>query len=159
MPVSAIRPTIPGAFYRSAHGASWRLEHICRSTTATICGDRLGHTFNFAVEYIEGKPGQKIKLWLGWCSATARCGTDVLYDGRAIAEAMRFSHARGVILRDVKRQYHVANDGRVVLRDLAGVQVQLGSSGEVFGSAHYIAPEQARRSSEAVPQSDLYSLV
>jgi serine/threonine protein kinase len=33
-----------------------------------------------------------------------------------------------------------------------------GSLGEVFGTAHYTAPEQARRSNAAVPQSDLYSL-
>jgi len=32
------------------------------------------------------------------------------------------------------------------------------SRGEVFGSPHYISPEQARRSSDAVPQSDLYAL-
>src|SRR6185436_16131754 len=38
------------------------------------------------------------------------------------------------------------------------LDVQQGSVGEVFGSAHYIAPEQARRSSDATPQSDLYSL-
>jgi len=38
------------------------------------------------------------------------------------------------------------------------LDIQQGSVGEVFGSAHYIAPEQARRSSDAVPQSDIYSL-
>ncbi len=30
--------------------------------------------------------------------------------------------------------------------------------GDTFGSAHYIAPEQAISSAKAVPQSDLYSL-
>jgi hypothetical protein len=53
----------------------------------------------------------------------------------------------------------VARDGRVVLSDFGlALDVQQGSLGDVFGSAHYIAPEQARRSSDAVPQSDLYSL-
>jgi serine/threonine-protein kinase len=38
------------------------------------------------------------------------------------------------------------------------MDVQQGSFGEVFGSSLYIAPEQARRSADAVPQSDQYSL-
>ncbi len=53
----------------------------------------------------------------------------------------------------------VSRDERVVLTDFGlALDVQQGSVGEAFGSAHYIAPEQARRSSDAIPQSDLYSL-
>jgi len=37
-------------------------------------------------------------------------------------------------------------------------QITEGSMGEVFGTPHYMAPEQARRSADAVSQSDLYSL-
>jgi len=36
--------------------------------------------------------------------------------------------------------------------------MQQGSSGEVFGTPHYISPEQVRRSSDATGKSDLYSL-
>src|SRR5262249_22997750 len=35
---------------------------------------------------------------------------------------------------------------------------ELGTRGEVLGSPHYIAPEQAVSSAKAVPQSDLYAL-
>lgn len=38
------------------------------------------------------------------------------------------------------------------------MDAEAGSQGEVFGSAHYVAPEQARNSAEAVAQSDLYAL-
>ncbi|NJN99350.1 MAG: hypothetical protein HC875_37255, partial [Anaerolineales bacterium] len=39
-----------------------------------------------------------------------------------------------------------------------GFECRAGVAGRVFGSANYIAPEQARNSAEAVPQSDLYAL-
>ena len=53
----------------------------------------------------------------------------------------------------------LADDGRVILTDFGlAMDVQRGSLGEVFGSSHYIAPEQARCSADAIPQSDLYSL-
>jgi hypothetical protein len=38
------------------------------------------------------------------------------------------------------------------------MNVAQGTMGEVFGSPHYISPEQAQNSAQAVPQSDLYSL-
>ncbi|HLF03073.1 MAG TPA: protein kinase, partial [Anaerolineales bacterium] len=62
--------------------------------------------------------------------------------------------------RDVKpSNIMLAHDGRVVLGDFGlAMDVQQGSLGEVVGTPHYIAPEQARHSADAVPQSDLYSL-
>jgi serine/threonine-protein kinase len=85
---------------------------------------------------------------------------DVIAIGRAIANALDYAHKRGVIHRDVKpSNVMVASDGRVVLGDFGlALDMQEGSSGEAFGTPHYISPEQARRSTDAVPQSDLYSL-
>jgi len=85
---------------------------------------------------------------------------DVLRIGDAIASALDYAHEQGVIHRDVKpANVMIANDGRVVLGDFGlALDIRDKSRGEVFGSPHYISPEQARRSSDAVPQSDLYSL-
>ncbi len=53
----------------------------------------------------------------------------------------------------------ITRDGRAILTDFGlALSANEGTRGETFGSAHYIAPEQAVSSARAVPQSDLYSL-
>jgi len=76
------------------------------------------------------------------------------------ALALDYSHEGGVIHRDVKpSNIMVTPSGHAVLTDFGlALSVPEGSLGNTFGSAHYIAPEQAVSSAQAVPQSDLYSL-
>jgi serine/threonine protein kinase len=140
--------------------ATWRHEHILQVYYADeVYQEGLDGVFFFAMEYIDGKNladelaeyverGERIPY------------AEVLRYGRAVASALDYAHARGVIHRDVKpSNVLVSNDGRVVLSDFGlALDTQQGSLGEVFGTAHYTAPEQARRSNAAVPQSDLYSL-
>jgi len=135
--------------------ASWRHENIIPIYYA---GDETG-IYYYVMEYIDGFDLASIM------SVYAEKGdlmptADVLRIGDAIASALDYAHKQGVIHRDVKpANVLIAGDGHVALGDFGlALDLRDKSQGEVFGSPHYISPEQARRSSDAVPQSDLYSL-
>lgn len=85
---------------------------------------------------------------------------EILTVMRDIADALDYAHQQGVIHRDVKpSNIMVKEDGHAMLMDFGlALNVPEGTIGNTFGSVHYIAPEQAISSAQAVPQSDLYSL-
>ena len=85
---------------------------------------------------------------------------EVLTIVRGIGSALDYAHGRGVIHRDVKpANIIVSVDNAPILTDFGlALSASEGTLGDTFGSAHYIAPEQAISSARAVPQSDLYSL-
>jgi serine/threonine protein kinase len=78
---------------------------------------------------------------------------------RQIGSALDYAHQQGVIHRDVKPSNIMMTSNGAVLTDFGlALSTTEGTRGDTFGSAHYIAPEQAVSSARAVPQSDLYSL-
>ncbi|MCU0499836.1 MAG: protein kinase, partial [Anaerolineae bacterium] len=85
---------------------------------------------------------------------------DILTIIGGIAEALDYAHRKGVIHRDIKpSNIMIDRDGRVYLTDFGlALNLNQGTLGDVFGTPHYISPEQAQSSASAVPQSDLYSL-
>jgi len=115
--------------------------------------------FYMAMQYIDGTD-------MGWILRDfAQDGElmqheDVLRLMSQIGSALDYAHSRGVIHRDIKpSNIMLDKEGRSILADfgLALVQTE-GTRGEIFGTPHYIAPEQAVTSAAVVPQSDQYSL-
>jgi len=149
-------PAYAQRFIREAQAvATWRHENIAQIHYA----DNEGDLYYFVMEYIDGLDlGRLLTRYAARGELMPQA--DVLRIGRAVAGALDYAHRKGIIHRDVKPSNVIlGRDGRVVLSDFGlALDIEQGSLGEVFGSAHYIAPEQARRSSDAVFQSDLYSL-
>ncbi len=149
-------PAYAERFVREAQAvAGWRHENIIHIYYAS---DEDG-LYYFVMEYIDGADlGKFISHTVARHERVPY--KEVIRMGRAIAGALDYAHQCGVVHRDVKpANVLLASDGRIVLTDFGlAMDVQQGSLGEVFGSSLYIAPEQARRSAEAVPQSDQYSL-
>jgi tRNA A-37 threonylcarbamoyl transferase component Bud32 len=79
---------------------------------------------------------------------------------REIGQALDYAHRHGVIHRDVKpSNIMLEKTGRAILTDFGlALLVEVGTEAEVFGTPHYMAPEQVQSSAAAGPASDLYSL-
>jgi tetratricopeptide (TPR) repeat protein/predicted Ser/Thr protein kinase len=79
-----------------------------------------------------------------------------------VARAVAHAHAQGVIHRDLKPQnIMIEPDGRAVLTDFGLARIEGGEdltrTGAVFGTPHYMAPEQVQGTASG-PATDVWAL-
>jgi serine/threonine protein kinase len=115
--------------------------------------------FYMAMQYI---PGQDLHDYLGELKAQQEW-LPALEAARLVRElcgALDYAHSKGIIHRDVKpSNIMLGEDGRSYLTDFGLALLADGETkGNIFGSPHYVAPEQAISSAGVVPQSDLYAV-
>jgi len=114
--------------------------------------------YYIAMAYVEGRNLREIMQTNA--EADALTPTHMVRILRDIADALDYAHQQGIIHRDVKPSNIIVNkEGQAILTDFGlALNATEGTIGNTFGSVHYIAPEQAISSAQAVPQSDQYSL-
>ncbi|MBL8154742.1 MAG: protein kinase [Anaerolineae bacterium] len=121
--------------------------------------DEVENLYYMAMSFIEGKDLRTIiKTHDRFKSRMSYA--EVLRVIQDIGSALDYAHTEGVIHRDIKpSNIMLTSAGKAILTDFGlALSVPEGTIGNTFGSAHYIAPEQAISSAQAVPQSDIYSL-
>ncbi|MCP4361084.1 MAG: protein kinase [Chloroflexi bacterium] len=139
--------------------ARWRHENIVQIYYAGYEESENGSLYYYAMEYVDG-----VDLAQALSNYTKKGRLmphdDVLRVGEAVANALDFAHGRDLIHRDIKpANVLIDTNGRVILSDFGlAMDVAQTETGHVVGSPRYTAPEQARNSAAAVPQSDQYSL-
>ena len=136
--------------------AKWRHEHILQVYYA---GAEENNLYYFVMEFVDGSDLEQILRQYEEKGELIPF-EDVVRIGRAVASALDYAHSKHVIHRDVKpSNILIDRENRVALTDFGlAMDIQRGSMGQTFGTPHYVAPEQARNSADAVPQSDFYSL-
>lgn len=119
----------------------------------------IGDNYYMAMVFIEGED-LRVILKRHLRKGTMMPNALILKVMRAMCSALDYAHEHEVIHRDIKpSNILVMENGTAVLTDFGlALSLSEGTIGNTFGSAHYIAPEQAVSSAQAVAQSDLYSL-
>jgi serine/threonine protein kinase len=136
---------------------------IARLNHSRIVGvyqfNQVGNLYYIAMEYIEGRNLRDILKSYIKQDKLMPTG-DMLKVLLDIGDALDYAHKQSIIHRDVKpSNIIVSEEGNAVLTDFGlALNAVEGTIGNTFGSVHYIAPEQAISSAQAVPQSDQYSL-
>ncbi|MEO1288176.1 MAG: protein kinase, partial [Chloroflexota bacterium] len=155
-PTSTKKATYHKRFDREAQAIA-KLKHPNIVTIYRF--NEVGQIYYMAMEYVDGAD-------LRWVLREYIHDDELMdYDTMfkimsQVSSALDYAHQNGVIHRDIKpSNIMISRDDTAILTDFGlALDVQEGTGGEIFGSPHYIAPEQAISSAQSEPRTDFYSL-
>ena len=154
-PLMAAQPTLRERFLREARTAA-KLSHP--NVVPIYAVDEVDDFVFFAMAYIDGGTlGERVR---GRGPLSSKEAANVL---REVAWALAYSHAEGVIHRDVKPDNILLEkgSGRALVTDFGiahvGTEPGMTAVGEVLGTAEFMSPEQAS-GDQVDARSDIYAL-
>ncbi len=142
-----------------------RLQHpnilsVLDSGVATVQVGGTGVEFLwFTMPYIEGH-----NVWERFEKEGAFPVDEVIRIGRAVADALGYAHAQGVVHRDIKPDNIMLEGERVLVADfgvaraVSEVQEKLTATSMVVGTPTYMSPEQASGERQLDGRSDIFAL-
>ncbi len=144
-------------FYREGRAAA-QLNH--NNIVQAIDVGESGGFHYFVMEFVEG-----VTVYDELAGGKIYAEKESIEIIRQIAEALRHSHERGFIHRDVKPKNIMLTKERVakladmgLAREASDVQAAMAEAGRAYGTPYYISPEQIRGEVSIDQRADLYSL-
>jgi len=160
-----LAPTVGADRFRREIRVAARLQHpnilgVLDSGVATVpLGGGTVEFLWFTMPFVQGQ-----NVWERFEKEGVVGAPEVVRIGRAVADALAYAHAQGVVHRDIKPDNILVEDDRVLVADfgvaraVSEVAEKLTATGMVVGTPTYMSPEQASGEREIDGRTDIFAL-
>ncbi len=159
--------TVGAERFRREIRIAGRLQHpnilgVLDSGATTVSGATAGTSLEllwFVMPFVRGQ-----NIWERFEKEGPFPADEVVRVGRAVASALSYAHAQGVVHRDIKPGNVLLEDQRVLVADfglaraVSEVHEKLTVTGTVVGTPVYMSPEQASGEKDVDGRSDIFGL-
>jgi serine/threonine protein kinase len=129
------------------------------TTVSLAAGDTSIELLWFVMPFVRGQ-----NVWERFEKEGPFPADEVVRVGLAVASALAYAHAEGVVHRDIKPDNIMLEDQRVLVADFGLARAvgeaheRLTATGAVVGTPTYMSPEQAMGDKEIDGRSDIFAL-